>query len=214
MNKSNKILLGVLAFVVVCVVGYALFSETITVTGTATAKGNLNLKMSEVSYFELWGANALKESHGIINNSNLVINDNTISTNVSLGAPDSYKRYLIKIENIGTVPVVFGGYENLSDSSIEEMDSFRFVKYSSDNKSSLDITISFEGNVYNDYEGIGGWFEQGLLPNDEPLSSSVLDPGESAYMEIDHCWSNNSTSQEVITMDFSLKLNWKQVTVN
>ena len=40
MNKSNKILLGVLLFVVVCVVGYALFSETITVTGTATASGD------------------------------------------------------------------------------------------------------------------------------------------------------------------------------
>ena len=43
MNKGNKILLGVLSFVVVCVVGYALFSETITVTGTATANGSYEL---------------------------------------------------------------------------------------------------------------------------------------------------------------------------
>ena len=43
MNKSNKILLGVLSFVVVCVVGYALFSEKITVTGTATASGNFDI---------------------------------------------------------------------------------------------------------------------------------------------------------------------------
>ena len=35
MNKNNKILIAVLAFVLVCVVGYALFSENITVTGTA-----------------------------------------------------------------------------------------------------------------------------------------------------------------------------------
>ena len=43
MSKSNKILLGVFAFVVVCVMGYALFSETITVTGSATAKGEFNI---------------------------------------------------------------------------------------------------------------------------------------------------------------------------
>ena len=46
MNKSNKILLGVLSFVVVCVVGYALFSENITVTGTATAKGSFDITAS------------------------------------------------------------------------------------------------------------------------------------------------------------------------
>ena len=43
MNRRNKILVGVLAFVLVCVVGYALFSESITVTGTATADGNFNI---------------------------------------------------------------------------------------------------------------------------------------------------------------------------
>lgn len=43
MSKSNKILLGVFAFVVVCVMGYALFSETITINGTATAKGEFNI---------------------------------------------------------------------------------------------------------------------------------------------------------------------------
>ena len=39
MTKNNKILIGILAFMLVCVVGYALFSDNITVTGTATAQG-------------------------------------------------------------------------------------------------------------------------------------------------------------------------------
>ena len=42
MNKSNKILLVVFSFIVVCVIGYALFSENITVTGTATAQGTFD----------------------------------------------------------------------------------------------------------------------------------------------------------------------------
>ena len=49
MNKGNKILLGILAFVVVCVVGYALFGETITVTGSATASGEWSITTTCVS---------------------------------------------------------------------------------------------------------------------------------------------------------------------
>ena len=40
MNNKNKILVGCLALLLVLSVGYALFSETITINGTATAKGN------------------------------------------------------------------------------------------------------------------------------------------------------------------------------
>ena len=43
MNKNNKILVGILTFVVVCVVGYALFSDNINITGTATASGQMML---------------------------------------------------------------------------------------------------------------------------------------------------------------------------
>ena len=43
MNKKNKILVGCLALLLVLSVGYALFSETITINGTATAKGNFDI---------------------------------------------------------------------------------------------------------------------------------------------------------------------------
>lgn len=42
MTKSNRVLIIVLTFMVTCLIGYALFSENITVTGTATAQGNLS----------------------------------------------------------------------------------------------------------------------------------------------------------------------------
>ena len=45
MNKNNKLLIGMLTFVVVCVVGYALFSENITVTGSATASGDWSISL-------------------------------------------------------------------------------------------------------------------------------------------------------------------------
>mgnify|MGYP003308183578 CR=1 FL=1 len=43
MNKKNKILVGCLSLLLVLSVGYALFSETITINGTATAKGNFDI---------------------------------------------------------------------------------------------------------------------------------------------------------------------------
>ena len=43
MFKKNKILVGCLALLLVLSVGYALFSETITINGTATAKGNFDM---------------------------------------------------------------------------------------------------------------------------------------------------------------------------
>ena len=46
MNSGNKLLLGILAFVVACVVGYALFSESITITGSASAKGDWDIDVS------------------------------------------------------------------------------------------------------------------------------------------------------------------------
>ena len=82
MNKSNKLLIGILAFVVVCVIGYALFSETITVTGTAMAKGNFDIKVTNVDAAkmnEVWGYKDI----GIINTSNININDNVVTGHLS-----------------------------------------------------------------------------------------------------------------------------------
>ena len=43
MSGKNKILIGCLALLLVLSVGYALFSETIVINGTATAKGGFEL---------------------------------------------------------------------------------------------------------------------------------------------------------------------------
>ena len=62
LSKNNKILIGCLALLLVMSVGYALFSDTITVTGTATAKGNFDVTAtcqtglaSNIEYIEIEG---------------------------------------------------------------------------------------------------------------------------------------------------------------
>ena len=48
-KNKNKILIGCLALLLVMAVGYALFSETITINGTATAKGDFNMQIVSAS---------------------------------------------------------------------------------------------------------------------------------------------------------------------
>ena len=45
MNNKRKLIVGVLAFLVVMAMGYALFSETVTIGGTAKGEGNLSVIM-------------------------------------------------------------------------------------------------------------------------------------------------------------------------
>ena len=45
-KRKNKILIGCLALLLVMAVGYALFSENITINGTATAKGDFDMSIT------------------------------------------------------------------------------------------------------------------------------------------------------------------------
>ena len=48
MKKQSIAIIGVIAFVLAVAVGYALFSETLTVTGTATATGDFDVEFTKV----------------------------------------------------------------------------------------------------------------------------------------------------------------------
>lgn len=49
LKKTNFLVIGILTFFIVTSVGYALFAETLTVNGTATAKGNFDVQFTSVS---------------------------------------------------------------------------------------------------------------------------------------------------------------------
>ena len=112
MNKSNKILLGILSFVVVCVVGYALFSENITVTGTATASGTFDIARSCQVGVPSELVNAIKTMHvrdykegGYKNDSCSIVGDEAIIA-VELEYPTAERWFTIKVTNNGTIPAV------------------------------------------------------------------------------------------------------------
>ena len=101
MNKSNKILIGVLSFVVVCVVGYALFSETITVTGTATASGDFSF---EKKCFAGDSRNVYQDlKQGGYGTESCTVNGDTVSISTELLYPSAFRVYTIEIKNTGAI---------------------------------------------------------------------------------------------------------------
>lgn len=112
MNKANKLLLGILAFVVVCVVGYALFSDTITVSGTASAQGSFNIVGSCQTGVPEMFADGIKQVYdnefkegGYINDTCSFVGDE-VTISVGLEYPTANRWFTIKLTNNGTIPAI------------------------------------------------------------------------------------------------------------
>ncbi len=95
-KRKNKILIGCLALLLVMTVGYALFSETITINGTATAKGDFNIEYTCEVY----------DTINRVETGECVIEGNTITTTSMLTKPTDGVTFRIKVINKGSIPVI------------------------------------------------------------------------------------------------------------
>lgn len=107
-NKKSKIILGCLAFLLALSVGYALFSDTINVSGKATAKASFDISAtctkglaSELKTDEVYISD--EKEHGYSNES-CTVNGNNVTINVNLDYPTARRYYTIKFTNNGTLP--------------------------------------------------------------------------------------------------------------
>ena len=100
LSKNNKILIGCLALLLVMSVGYALFSDTITINGTATAKGEFDITAacqtgipSEFAPF-VAAVDYIKEDGGYQNDTCSVV-DNTVSLSTEFLYPGARRNFII-----------------------------------------------------------------------------------------------------------------------
>ena len=111
MNKKNKILIGCLSLLLVLSVGYALFSETITINGTATAKGSFDIEATcingyhekLVEYGEVLDSN---EGQAGYDNDICTVSDNIVNANVELLYPTANRTFSVIFTNEGTIPAM------------------------------------------------------------------------------------------------------------
>lgn len=113
MKKQNIAIIAVIALVLAVSVGYALFSQTLTIKGTATAKGNFDIKFTNVGTIVKEGYSDQSGSNGaniavIQNSDNSVVNEkggDTLNITVNkLDYPGAYVEIPVTITNNGTIP--------------------------------------------------------------------------------------------------------------
>ena len=109
MNKNNKLLIGMLTFVVVCVVGYALFSENITVTGSATASGDWSItaSCSDTIPAEVREDYEITDIQGGFADDSCTVSGNKITSKATLLYPTAMKLHHAEYKNTGSVNAVF-----------------------------------------------------------------------------------------------------------
>ncbi len=128
MNKNNKVLVGVLALIVAMTIGYALFSDNITITGTAKAKGDFSLKVTcspginseidaladdmkvfnwisgDASYSDAASLLAAYPENNYSNDT-CVVEDNNVKFHVDLLQPGARRYFTVKVVNDGSIPI-------------------------------------------------------------------------------------------------------------
>lgn len=100
MKKKSIAIIGVIAFVLAVAVGYALFSETLTVTGTATATGNFDVEFTKVGTITKVGYTGAGDSEIAV----ISPDKNTLTVTVNkLDYPGAYVEIPVTITNKGSV---------------------------------------------------------------------------------------------------------------
>ncbi len=102
MKKQNIAIIGVIAFVLAVAVGYALFSETLTISGTASASGDFDVEFTSIGDVTSSGYTKQPDSADIavIESGN---NELTITVD-KLDYPGAYVEIPVTITNKGSVP--------------------------------------------------------------------------------------------------------------
>ena len=100
MNNNKKIIIGVLALLVVMTMGYALFSETVNVGGTAKGTGDFGIIFEDVQIIDDTGTKGAKVS--------ISSDKKSLSlTGMQFEYPGAGITVKYKVKNIGSIPALF-----------------------------------------------------------------------------------------------------------
>ena len=214
LSKNNKILIGCLALLLVMSVGYALFSDTITINGSATAKGDFTLT---TTCDEVEPSNV--SNKGSVTESTITCNNNIVNASATLDYPGTSKWFRVKVKNEGTIAAKLKEVVDLNNTDVvyfrrgEGMD-YGSEKCEGNNTNQVCVYVYPGDTLYMDFEDaeeIG--YDVDWNQFDVDFQDPTLDPGETAYFYIDMQWLGSSTTPgEELTAAINAKFTWEQVT--
>lgn len=198
-SLNRKLVVAILTFFLAISVGYAIFSETITIEGTASAQGNFDISAScypgvaptgnyDYSYLDL-----LPEHD--YSNDNCQVNGDNVSFSTSFTNGLARRYFTIKLTNTGTIAAKVSMDDLTKSSSMiycidgkngEKNDFFEDSECASDtarpmamNYANMSVLVKPDGTeIVNNEENLNELVSNFLTANGE----LKLEPGASAYV--------------------------------
>ena len=229
MSKNNKIFFVILTFVVSIMIGYALFSETVTLSGTATAQGQFKITttcnpgVSGLYATQLGFDIASDLPEGGYEEEYCTVNGSDVLFGSNLLYPTAQRFFTIKIKNTGSINVLLdpekdliieegevcadtdgnGTYEECLDAS-ELPDSYKFVNLNNESLTPLDPSNQVPAD------------ESEYLTEDGYL---ILKPNYSLMFLVYTTWPDDFSGSDYEGVTFkhknmSVKFNFVQETIN
>ncbi len=195
MNKKKKVIIGVLAVILVAAVGYAIFSDTLTIKGTATAQGNFDLTYT-----------CVKEDSSSTGTGECSVKDNTVTTTSTLSKPSDQVIYTVTVTNDGTIPAVLKTVDspNNYNRSVEQAGDEFYADFATGLAA---YYIIHPNDASEDVMGDAA----------AEAANITIQPGESITIEVMHGWADLGDEQPEIpdegaSINYNLTFGFEQIT--
>lgn len=185
MKKQNIAIIAVIALVLAVSVGYALFNQTLTITGTAKANASFDVKFTGVGDIKSEGYTDTRAVEGEENSAakariaSISTDGHTLTISVDkLSYPGAYVEIPVTITNNGTIPARL---KNIVETNLTETNRAIKVTYS------------------------------GVATTDEAIAGSATkNMTVRVEWDKDAIGTNNTVDE---TVNFSIQLEYEQITV-
>ena len=208
MKKKNMIIIGVIALILVVAVGYAIFSDTLTINGSATAKGDFNLSYAcEVvdEEISLGDGTSLSASGGT---GSCSVKDGTVTTTGEFSKPTDGIIFKVTVTNNGSIPAVLKTVDssnNFASNTTDEGDVFYIDK--------TNALMAYYSIAKNDV------FQEVYGDSATAGANITLEPGENLKIYVVEMWMNSielglesqpELSDGQATMQYNMTLGFEQ----
>lgn len=155
MKKQSVLIIGLISFVIAMTVGYAIFSETLEINGTASAQGNFDVEFTSANVnFEVGSSGSV---------ATISEDKNSLSINVpKLEYPGAYAQIDVVITNKGSIPSVLKSIEEIgltTDDSIKVsytgLQEFKDKTLLQNETQSFSVKVMWDENSTSSSENVG-----------------------------------------------------------
>ncbi len=208
MDKTrNKIFVGCLALLLVMVAGYALFSQNLTINGTAKAQGEFSLSMTCTPGIldEIKNYDADYGSQSGYSNDSCSVENDTVTFYTDLAYPTARRYFTVKVVNTGSVTAVDEVVDVMTQTYLNTENTNCQYKSSDDSlvkcytANTNDLTNSKMKYIKKTKDG-----EISYLTNRDKLT---LEPGDTFYLALGITWPSLFQRPSVGTGEWYFKLN-------